>query len=328
MKTAISVLETALPVFIMLFMGMLCRRKNFITREGVDTLKKVVVNLTLPFALFSAFASAAYTLSAAVIPAVVYVTCGIMLILGFLAAKLQTGASKLAPFVCACFEAGMLGLPLFALLFPQESVSKFAILMLGQDLFVFTVYKTLLVGKTDPKAIVKDLFTSPTLIGVLLGLLVGATGLYGQLHKWGVGGIVDGVTGFVSAPTAAIILLCMGYDFVPKEIPWKKTAKLIVLRLAVTACLLAALIFLNRAVLGGMLFEGALVILFILPPPFIIPVFADEPAERTEISATLSAMTLLTMLLFALAILLRKLFLKYGWNKLYSKGGRYLCEKD
>ena len=37
---------------------------------------------------------------------------------------------------------------------------------------------------------------------------------------------------------------------------------------------------------------------------------------------------LFVMLLFVLAILLRKLFLKYGWNKLYSKGGRYLCEKD
>lgn len=37
---------------------------------------------------------------------------------------------------------------------------------------------------------------------------------------------------------------------------------------------------------------------------------------------------LMVMLLFAMAILLRKLFLRYGWNKLYSKGGRYLCEKD
>lgn len=37
---------------------------------------------------------------------------------------------------------------------------------------------------------------------------------------------------------------------------------------------------------------------------------------------------LLAVLAFALALLLRKLFLKYGWNKLYSGGGRYLCEKD
>ena len=306
MGIVISVLKTALPVFVMLFMGMLCRSKEFISREGVDTLKRVVINLTLPFALFSAFATADYDLSAVVAPVVMYVACGVMLALGFLAAKLQKRASKLSPFVSACFEAGMLGLPLFALLFPEERVSHFAILMLGHDLFVFTLYKTLLVGKSSPRAIVKDMLTSPTLIGVLLGLLVGATGLYGQLHKWGVGGILDSVTGFVSAPTAAMILLCMGYDFVPKEIPWKKTVKLIAVRLLISGILLAALIFLNRAVLGNMMFEGALVILFILPPPFIIPVFANEPAERTEISATLSAMTLLTMVLFALVSILMK----------------------
>ena len=306
MGIAISVLETALPVFVMLIMGMLCRSRSFLSRDGIDTLKKVVVNLTLPFALFSAFATARYTLSAVVIPLVVYVACGVMLALGFLAAKAQKSAGKLSPYVSACFEAGMLGLPLFSLLFPNENVSHFAILMLGHDLFVFTLYKTLLVGKTSGKAIVKDMLTSPTLIGVLLGLAVGATGLYGQLHAWGVGGILDGVTGFVSAPTAAIILLCMGYDFVPREIPWKKTVKLIVVRLIIAAALLSALILLNRAVLGNMMFEGALIILFILPPPFIIPVFTDEPAERAEISATLSAMTLLTMVLFAIVSILMK----------------------
>ena len=37
---------------------------------------------------------------------------------------------------------------------------------------------------------------------------------------------------------------------------------------------------------------------------------------------------LILIVIFALTILLRKLFLKYGWNKFYSRGGRYLCEKD
>ena len=300
MGILLSVLETALPVFVMLGMGMLCRSKSFLTRDGVDTLKKVVISLTLPFALFSAFATAEYSLSAVIAPAVMFAVNGVMLALGFLIIRLAKSKSKAFPFLGACFEAGMLGLPLFALLFPEENISRFAILMLGNDLFVFTLYKTLLVGKADGKAIVKDLLTSPTLIGVLLGLLVGATGLYAQLHTWGIGPIVDSVTDFVSAPTAAIILLCMGYDFVPKEIPWKKTAGLIAMRLGISGVMLALLLFLNHAVLGTMLFPGALIILFILPPPFLIPVVANEASERADLSATISAMTLLTMLLFAL----------------------------
>ena len=63
MGKVISVIATALPVFIALAMGMMCRSRQFITRDGVDTLKKVIINLTLPFVLFSSFATAEYSLT-------------------------------------------------------------------------------------------------------------------------------------------------------------------------------------------------------------------------------------------------------------------------
>lgn len=299
MGTVISVIETALPVFLALAMGMWCRGSNFLSRDGVDTLKKVVINLTLPFVLFDAFATAEYSVSSLVLPVVVFLVCCAMLALGFGVIRISKMKSRLAPFLASGFEAGMLGFALFALLFPQESTSKFAMLVLGQELFVFTLYKTLLVGKTDLKAIGRDFLTSPTLIAVVLGILVGATGLYGKLGQWGISGIVNSVTSFVSAPTGMIILLAVGYDLVLKEIPWKKTMGLIAMRLGIAAVMLGLLVLLNRTILGGMAFEGAAVLLFILPPPYIIPVFADEPSERVQISSALSALTLVTMVMFA-----------------------------
>ncbi len=299
MNAFITVIETALPVFLALAMGMFCRSRQFVTREGVDTLKKVIINLTLPFVLFNAFATAEYSLSSLILPAIIFVVCTVMLLAGFLAIRVSKMNSRLAPFLASGFEAGMLGFSLFALLFPEQSASKFAMLVLGQELFVFTLYKTLLVGKTDLKSILKDVITSPTLVAVILGILTGATGLYSQLHTWGVGGIVDSVTSFISAPTGMIILLCVGYDLVLKEIPWRKTGGLIAMRLIIAGIMLAVLVGLNRTVLNGMIFEGAAVLLFILPPPYIIPVFADEPNERVQISSALSALTLVTMVLFA-----------------------------
>ena len=59
------------------------------------------------------------------------------------------------------------------------------------------------------------------------------------------------------------------------------------------------LVLLNRTVLNGKIFEGAALLMVILPPPYVIPVFADEPSERNQIASALSAMTLLTMILFA-----------------------------
>ncbi len=299
MGTVISVIQTALPVFIALALGMLCRRIGFLTREGVDALKKVVVNLTLPAVLLSAFATAEYSVSTIAIPVVMFLLCCVALALGFLVVRLTRMQSRLAPFLASGFEAGMLGYALFVLLFPDKSVSGFAMLDIGHTLFVFTLYKILLSGKTNWKAIGKDLVSTPILWAVFFGVIIGATGLYKAMGAWGVSGIFDGITDFVSAPTGMVILLTVGYDLVPKEIPWKKTAGLMAMRLAILAVCYVLLVLVNRSLLGGMIFEGAALLMMILPPPYVIPVFADEPGERVQISSALSGLTLLTIVLFA-----------------------------
>ena len=299
MDKVIAIIQTALPVFLALFLGMLCRSKKFLTRDGVDTLKKVVINITLPAVLLNAFATAEYTVAALILPAVMFGLCCVALVLGKLIIRLSGMKSRLAPFLATGFEAGMLGYALFSLLFPKESVSAFALPDIGQTLFVFTLFKILISGKTDIKAIGKDMMKTPILWAVFAGVLIGATGLYGKLQDWGVGGILDSVTDFVSAPTAMIILLTVGYDLVIREIPWKKTAGLMGMRLLVAAILFGIVILLNKTVLNNMFFTGAAMLMFILPPPYVIPVFADEPEERVQISAALSAMTLMTIILFA-----------------------------
>lgn len=297
MEQLVSVLQTALPVFLALMLGMLCRSKGFLSREGVDALKKVVLNITLPAVLFQAFATTQYTVDTLILPVTMFGICCLALALGFLITKLSGNQSRLSPFLASGFEAGMLGYALFALLFPGESASRFAILDLGQTLFVFTLYKVLLSGKRDWRAIGRDMLTSPILWAVAAGVVTGASGLYQTLGS--VSGILDSVTGFISAPTGMIILLTVGYDLVLGDIPWKKTAGAIAMRLGVMAVCLGVLLGLNRWVLGGAIFPGAAILMVLLPPPYVIPVFADEPAERVQISSALSALTLVTIVLFA-----------------------------
>lgn len=299
MTQVIAIIQCALPVFLALALGMLCRQKQFLDRSGIDALKKVVLNITLPAVLINAFATADYSASAMLMPGIMYLLCCLSLLLGFAVIRLSGSKSKLAPYLASGFEAGMLGYTLFVLLFPERSISEFALLDLGQTLFVFTLYKFLLSGKNSLKSILRDIITSPILWAVLAGVLLGATGLYRQLQVWGFAGILDAATSFISAPTGMIILITVGYDLVLREISWKRTAGFIAMRLGIMAILLAILILLNRTVLQGMIFEGAALLMLILPPPYVIPVFADEPSERVQISSSLSALTLISMLLFA-----------------------------
>jgi len=299
MTALIHVIETALPVLAALLLGMFCREKQFLTRDGVDTLKKVVVNLTLPFVLLNAFATAEYSGKALVQPLLVFALCCAGLVIGWLLAKVLKLPGKLPAYLATGFEAGMLGYALFVLLFPEDSTANFAILDLGQTLFVFTLYKALLSGKDGLKAVVRDILVSPIIWAVAAGILLGATGLYRAMGSWGVAGILDSLTGFLSAPTGMIILLTVGYDLVLKEIPWKETARYIALRLITMAILLGIIVGVNRLLLGGAIHEGAAMLLVILPPPYVLPIFADDPDQRTTISSALSALTLVTLILFA-----------------------------
>lgn len=299
MENLFRILQTALPVLAALALGVLCRKLNFLTRDGVDTLKKVVVNLTLPAVVFAAFATAEYSLQTIAIPVLVFLLCCLGLVLGRLLARLLRLPGRVTPYLAAGFEAGMLGYALFALLFPQASSARFAILDLGQTLFVFTLYKALLSGGKETKSLWKDIVNTPILWGTFAGLLVGATGLFGWMVQNGSAAVVTSLTDFLSAPTGMMILLAVGYDLDFAQIRWRETARFVVLRLAAMAILFAVLLLVNRTLLHGIIFEGAALLLFILPPPYVLPIFADEPSQRAQISSALSALTVVTLLLFA-----------------------------
>ena len=298
MHILIPVLEKALPVFVMLLLGMLCRKKQLISREGVAAMKTFAVNITLPAVMLSAFATAQYTRESLIVPLLIFAVCLVMLALGRTGCRLLGIGGRLSPYLATGFEAGMLGYALFALLFPGEPTSSFAMVDLGQVLFVFTVYKALLAGQGGLKSVLAEAVHAPTVWAICAGLLIGASGLYQAMQPIGLAGVLDAVTSFIAAPTSAVILLTIGYDLVPGEIRWRKTARLAVLRLGVSALALGGVLLFDRLILSGMMHPGALVLMFTLPPPYVLPVFSDIEEERTDISSALSALTLISLILF------------------------------
>ena len=298
MHTLIVIAQKALPVFVMLFLGMLCRRRQLISREGIAAMKTFAVNITLPAVMLNAFATASYSRESLIVPLVIFMVCVLMLLGGHALCRAMKIPGRLSPYLATGFEAGMLGYALFALLFPQESTSAFAMVDLGQVLFVFTLYKALLAGQGGLRGVLHEAMHAPTVWAIAAGIVIGASGLYGALAPSGLSGVLDAITGFVSAPTSAVILLTIGYDLVPGEIRWNKTARLAALRLATSALALMAVLLLDRFVLGSMMHPGALILMFTLPPPYVLPVFADVEAERTDVSSALSALTLISLILF------------------------------
>jgi len=67
-----EILRTVLPVILVLAIGVLCRSKKLLSREGINALKRVVVDITLPAVLVNSFATMEYSARSVLIPLVLY----------------------------------------------------------------------------------------------------------------------------------------------------------------------------------------------------------------------------------------------------------------
>lgn len=298
---ALQVIKMVLPIVIMLGLGMLCRRKNLFDQKGLAGLKSVVGDICLPVVLFNAFFTAHYSAAVALTFLLVYAGFGAALAAGFALRKLAAPHGKFFPFLLASAEGGMLGYALYGVLMGEQS--GFAAVDLGQTVFAYTAFLGFL-SLTDGRkptaaGLLKNMLTNKCCIGMALGILLGALGVGQWVLSGPAAGMVTGVISMITAPTSALVLLVVGYELDLDKSLLRPVAVTVVCRLAVMALLLVAVSFvLFRLVPYDKGLQIALMILYALPAPFIIPLFADVGEEGKYISTSLSVHTLCTILLF------------------------------
>lgn len=307
MEKLFGVLQMILPVVLMLAIGMICRKKGIVQKQGIAGLKALVVNVALPAVLIKAFYTASYGLGIIVTAIVMFAVCLSAMGIGFAFKKLIKTRINTVPFLFSGFEAGMLGYALYTLLFGADAVSDFATVDLGQVLFVFTVYLTLLNGEAQrsAKSVLKGMVSSPVIISIAAGVLLGATGLADVISTFAAGGIVLHVLDFIAAPTAAVILFVVGYELEFKKANISLALCVVFSRLVIMAAL-GALVLLSLSALIPIseTLKWAFILMFMLPPPFVLPIFGKNENEGAFVSAALSFSTLLSLAAFAVIAVL------------------------
>ena len=302
LNPAIEIIRTILPVILTLALGMLCRKKCLISRAGIDALKTVAVQIGLPAVLLHTFAVTGYSAMELWVPLIMFAVCVLAWLLGKICGKFLRMPSRFIPFLTTGFEAGMLGYALFTLLYGSGRLAEFARVDLGQVLFVFTLYK-LLLGREDghaasPARLAGEMLQSPIIWSIVIGVLLGATGLYQAMIPSGAASVLDACTDFISAPVGVLILLSIGYDLVFENIPWRAALSAVALRLAVMAVLGAGVYLLFSALWPQIAWGSAVCLMFMLPPPYVLPVFSDNEESRTFLSSVLSLSTMAAIIGF------------------------------
>ena len=297
----LEVIRMVLPVLVMIGIGCMCCKKNIFDMNGLKGLKSIIGDVMLPVTLFNAFLTAEYNARIVVVFLVVYIGFGIAIGIGFLLRRFVKPYGKFLPFLVAGGEGGMLGYALYGLI--AGSQSGFATVDLGQTVFAYTIWLGLLTsvegGKVSAKKLVKNMLSNKCFIGMALGILLGATGVGGLIMSSAAGSVVSSVIQMITAPVSAIVLLMVGYELNLKMELMIPVIKTILFRLIIMGGLLVIsnLIIFHIFPFDKSL-EIALMVLYALPAPFIIPIFADVGEDGKYISTTLSMHTLVTVILF------------------------------
>ncbi len=294
----LQIISIALPVLLVLFLGYLARVKQIV--RDVSALKTLAVNFTLPFVLFGAYANAEYSATNLLVSAVVFALCVLALLVAYVLTRVTKLRFATAPYTATAWEAGMLGYPLFIMLFGAGATGFFAIPDMGQVLFVFTVYKLLLTRLQSEKVpgivLLKQTVLSPVVIAMILGIVAGVSGVT-RIPE--VAMVTGSLVDFISAPTGVVILFAIGFEFSYKKSVLKSALCACAIRTLIMAMLAVVYCLVISAVAPGndmLIYAG--ILLIILPPPYVLPVFSKDAQENAFASTTISIYTLMSIVFY------------------------------
>lgn len=303
----VEALFKVLPVILLILTGIFLRKKQFIGLETVQDIKKLVVDITLPALLFLAFSGVNIEPPHLIIVAIVFGACLLALFLGRKIQPWSGIATPQFPMLMSGFEAGMMGYAIFSAVYGAENVFKFGIIDLGQVLFVFFVLVPALQALTDPQPFAhtaRNFIKTPVILAILGGILLSMTGLMARLSSFPLFASLTDTLTLISSVTTPLVALIIGYEMRLQKGDLAGPLRSIAIRMAfwVPFALLLSYGVIDRWLNLEKGFQAAVMTMFVLPPPFVIPIFMKENRqdEQAYVVNSLSLATLVTLFAFAI----------------------------
>jgi hypothetical protein len=313
MSEQFIIIAKVLPVILLIIVGHFLHSFRIIKPGTVDDVKKLVVNLALPALLFMAFADTSFETRYLLIFIAVFLTCLVMLAAASLLRKPLGISNRYWPTLYSGFETGMMGYSIFVAVYGAANINKIAIMDLGQVTFVFFVLASVLKRTNGETASAKELAVSfvksPVILSIILGILAGLTGLLSIVKGNPAGDAVIEAFGLLGGLTMPLICLVIGYEL---RIDLRNLARPFLTALSRIIVLAGIAFVINRLLIGGLLgldvtYQIALYTLFILPPPFVIPIFMSSGNDDKQLVLnTISIHIILSLLAFMALIVLVK----------------------
>ncbi|MDP0506342.1 MAG: hypothetical protein Q7K47_03840 [Fusobacterium sp. JB019] len=305
----LQIISKIFPIITLFTIGILIRKKNYLTITGMTDLKKLVVNISLPAVLFKAFFTMKFDLKFLKLSLIIICLLVFMYSLGVLIYKLKFTSSEMSPFFSSGFAFGLIGIPLFSIMYGEENLGLFSIIGLGHEFFIWFIYYSLVNMKLYKHkfsiSYCKGFFKSPLIISIGLGLFFNQLGFNKLIEtNYFINGIFSAIN-YIGSLATPLILISIGYSSKISLKNSKETLRLILSRF--TCIIISGIIFkifvIDNFFEPTWLLNVSYTTLFILPPVYSLTVFlgvAGNDKEEELISNATILYTLLSIVLFIL----------------------------
>lgn len=301
MEKLFNVAAVIAPIFATVYLGMVARKKALITPEGVQGLQQFVLNIALPCLIFNSILTAKVGAESLAVMGLLF-----PFVLGVTLWAFRSGRKKYPyknlPMMFGAQESGMLGVPLFMILFGSAHVYHMVILDLTQAI---VGHPTIAIVSCDagdspkPGRILKKVFTSPLVIACLIALGLNLSGMATPLLESGIGHVISKVTTFLGQPVSTLMIFSVGYNLSLSAENRSEIFRLCLLRLLIFA-IIAGVLQLLLCLIPNItaLTRWAMLLYCFLPASYIAPSLGKTEQERIVASGVSSLLTVVTLAVF------------------------------
>ncbi|SDZ22621.1 hypothetical protein SAMN05660462_02290 [Proteiniborus ethanoligenes] len=301
-----------IPILLLISLGCFFRYKNTFKQTTIDEVKKLVIDIAFSAVLFITFLNMELRKEYFLVSIIIFLMLTLFYFAGIMLNMIKLIKHSLIPFFSSGFAFGFLGIPLFSTIFGVENLGKLSILGIGHEFFIWLLFYTLLKIKLGNQKFSVEtgiqIFKSPVIISITLGIILNLTGLGTSIHYNPIAKGLYTTIEYLSNLSTPLILIIIGYGLRFNKKYMKQSVLFIMIRFIVILSIgyFMKIFVINKIVAPDLMFDYAYFTFLILPSPLTLPIFvgASSTQEYEELANnTVVLNTVVSIVIFIIFVL-------------------------
>ncbi|ONI47358.1 hypothetical protein AN644_00605 [Candidatus Epulonipiscium fishelsonii] len=306
----LEMIGKVLPIIILFNIGVWFKYSNFILDQSMRDIKKIVINVALPCVLCNTFLDMNIKPEHGMLAILTLILLFLFMACSKLLNSIPILHYKYNVYVSTGYGFGLMGMTLFIMMFGEENLEMFSVMGLAHEFFIWIVYYIMFrIEMKNEKIDVYmfiNVFKSPIILGILIGLLANFTGVYTYLNANPIGQGIFNTMDYLSNISAPFILISLGYGTKINKNYLGKSFKLILVRAItiISVGIAVKVLLIDNLMPYSLLLDVSYIAFLAMPPMLVLPLLISQIEGEKEheeiVSSAMGICSILNIIIFIL----------------------------